>query len=136
MSLEFDGSWIESKFKEKLMPHLIVEYSANIADLVRNKGIVKIAHNAMMNSGLFSLVDIKTRSYRSEDFLVGDMGTNGGFIHITVYLLAGRTVGQKQTLSRAILESVSSSFADIIQISVDIRDIVKETYSKLGTKAS
>lgn len=114
------------------MPHLIVEYSGNIEHLVGQSEVVKVAHGAMVQSGLFASNAIRSRAYRTDDFMVGDMGADGSFLHIIIYLLAGRTVGQKQELNQGVLGAMVSCLPTVNQISVDIRDINKETYGKSG----
>lgn len=112
------------------MPHLIIEYSANAYSATQGKEITKLAHDIMSASGLFSVADIKTRSYRTEDFLVGEMGREGSFVHVTVYLLEGRTDAQKQCLTEALCKGLQQHLSKVDQLSVDIRDMVRDTYRK------
>jgi 5-carboxymethyl-2-hydroxymuconate isomerase len=112
------------------MPHVIIEYSSNVCPSEQFSAITKSAHDVMVKSGLFSAADIKTRSYVTDDFLVGEKGQQGSFVHVTIYLLEGRTMLQKQTLSEALHNALRMRLLGVDQISVDIRELEKDTYRK------
>lgn len=112
------------------MPHVIIEYSANVRHMAEFAEITQIAHKIMIQSGLFSAADIKTRSYVTENFLVGEKGNEGSFVHVTVYLLEGRTTLQKQNLSEALRDAVQLPLKNVDQLSIDIRELAKDTYRK------
>ena len=112
------------------MPHAIIEYSANVLAYVKPADITRTVHQMMTQSGLFNAGDIKSRCYVVEDYLVGEKGEDGSFVHVQVSLLEGRTSEQKQALSGAIFEALKTLLAQVDQISVDIRDMVRDTYRK------
>ena len=112
------------------MPHAIIEYSQNLHADIAAREITRVVHGVMGDSGLFHLADIKTRAYAAADFQVGEMGTDGSFVHITVALLEGRTVAQKQALSIALRDALAAAMDSVGQISIDIRDMMRETYNK------
>ncbi len=112
------------------MPHAIIEYSEPLRPLIRSTEAVRLVHEAMIKSGVFNTADIKTRAHATDDFLVGEMGRTGSFIHVRIYLLEGRTSEQKQGLTEAIRTTLATALPQVNQLSVDIRDMVKETYRK------
>lgn len=113
------------------MPHAIIEYSANIAqDLIADQ-ITPSVHQAMIASGLFQTDAIKTRSHPVTDFMVGAKGREGTFVYIMVALLAGRTPDQRHALSTAILAAIKPALSHIDQVTVEIRDMDRDTYLKL-----
>lgn len=112
------------------MPHLIIEYSNNISSKDTFQEITQAAHEAMIQSGLFSPADIKTRSYMAEDFLVGEKGRQGSFVHARIYLLEGRTTREKQNLSEQLRDTLRLHLKNVDQLSVDIRELKKDTYRK------
>ena len=115
------------------MPHAIIEYSANIEEDVLEAALCDRVHETLVACGLFSTKDIKTRSYCAEEFLVGEKGQDGSFVHVTVSLYDGRTLEQKQALSQSLIESLQEAEMDgVDSISVDIRDITKACYRKIG----
>ena len=84
----------------------------------------------MQTSGLFALPAIKTRAYEAHDFLVGEQGALGSFIHITIYLMSGRTTAQKQQLSQSMFDALHERIAEADSITVDIRELDSDTYKK------
>ncbi|MGB9153086.1 MAG: 5-carboxymethyl-2-hydroxymuconate Delta-isomerase [Alphaproteobacteria bacterium] len=113
------------------MPHAVIEYSANIEEEFLDAGICDRVHGTLMDCGLFKPQDIITRSYPANDFMAGEKGQDGSFVHATVSLFEGRTVEQKKGLSQAVLESLAV-LNGVDSISVDIREIVKDIYRKIG----
>lgn len=114
------------------MPHLIVEYSENLAEGFKQSKILEKAHSALMASGVFNPGDLKSRSIMLSDYLVGEEpAKEKGFVHAVIYLLEGRTVEQKSALTNAVMKVLEESFSgQSVQLSVDIRDMLRETYRK------
>ena len=116
------------------MPHAVIEYSGNLTyDFIEHDiDLVDIVHGLMMNSELFDLNAIKTRSICMDNWMVGEKGQDGTFVHVTVSLLTGRTVEQRQKLSDDMIAALGEYLPkDIIdQITVEIREMDKETYRK------
>ena len=92
--------------------------------------IVPALHNVMIESGLFNTNDIKSRAYPAHHFAVGEKGTSGSFAHAWIYLLEGRTLEQKIALTKAIKNALKTHLTQIDQLSVDIRDMARDTYQK------
>jgi 5-carboxymethyl-2-hydroxymuconate isomerase len=112
------------------MPHLIIEYSGNVRSMASPAELTRIGHKTMIDSGLFSIPDIKSRAYEAADYLVGEKGSGGSFVHVRVYLLEGRSTQQKQNLSEALRTALKVPLEKIDQLSIDIRELAKETYRK------
>lgn len=108
------------------MPHLVIEYAA---DMKLNAGdLVRYAHHAAVTSGLFQAADIKTRAIAVQDYIAGDKGL--GFVHVTLYLLDGRTLVQKQQLSEHILDALTPLMEAGQSLSVDVRELMRDVYRK------
>lgn len=111
------------------MPHAVIEYSNNLAQQVYDRQLTAAVHQAMMDSGLFNIPDIKTRSFACSDWLIG-AAQNMPFVHVTVSLMEGRTTEQKQNLTQAIFDQLLQLMSDVPQLTVDIRDMTRATYRK------
>lgn len=113
------------------MPHAVIEFSANLAEVMQATKATAAVHQAMIASGLFAVpADIKTRAYAAQDFLVGELGQQGSFVHVTISLLEGRTIAQKQALTDLVRDALQQLLPTVEQLSVDIRDMTKDTYRK------
>lgn len=113
------------------MPHAIIEYSDNLTPDVASGHVVDHVHTAMIESGLFQIEAIKTRAFATHDFRVGAKGAQGSFVYISVALLAGRTLEQRKALSDSILAAVKPSLSHADQVTVEIREMDRDTYQKL-----
>lgn len=111
------------------MPHLIIEYSPALAPAIRSALLP--LHQTLLASDQFGENDIKVRARGYEDYLVGGQAA-GDFAHLTLYLLDGRSAEVKADLSRALMAAVQDALAGVapLQITVDIRDMVRAHYGK------
>ncbi len=116
------------------MPHAIIEHSSNLHAGEGASSLCEVVHQTMIASGLFNANDVKTRIQSASDFRVGVKGAFGNFVHVSVYLLEGRTQEQKQALTHAIFDALSTQYHQPIeQLSVDIRDMMRDTYRKTAS---
>ncbi len=117
------------------MPHLHLEYSANVRSLETDKALLRL-NNALVASGQFSdEVDIKSRAVAHEDFRVGIALAERAFVHVKLAMLSGRSAQIKQQLSTSLLEVlkdiVPAQPGLDIQLCVEILDIDRDSYSKV-----
>ncbi|WP_248749665.1 5-carboxymethyl-2-hydroxymuconate Delta-isomerase [Pseudomonas sp. MWU15-20650] len=118
------------------MPHLHLEYTANLTDLAVEKTLLRL-NNVLMASGQFgSEFDIKSRAVKVERFLVGTSLSPRGFIAVTLSLLSGRSPQVKKQLSESLLAALQDLGewpADLqVQLSVELLDIDRDAYSKVA----
>ena len=78
-------------------------------------------------TGLFAANDIKVRLRPFEYFKLGEGNEN--FIHIFGFIMEGRSTEQKQNLSRRIIERLNEMFPNISNLSINIAEFEKATYS-------
>lgn len=114
------------------MPHIIIEYTNNLEEKVKESDLISHVHKAAINSGLFSPSAIKTRLRKVDEYIIGNNPKEtGSFVHISVALLEGRIAEQKFALSNSLHKILKSTFSDANSLSVDVRDMDKTSYSKL-----
>jgi 5-carboxymethyl-2-hydroxymuconate isomerase len=110
------------------MPHLVIEYSSDALD---EAGVVRLMERlfqAASQTGVMKPEDIKVRARGYDDFLVA--GRKDSFVHLSAYLLAGRTSEQKVKLSEQLRETMVELCPDVVSLSVDIRDMDPVAYKK------
>ena len=110
------------------MPHIIIEYSAEVAEKIDISKIVDAAHQGAMASDLFPEYDIKTRAIGYTLHRTGQ--TRDSFVHLAVHLLDGRTDAQKSMLSECVLSTVEPLLAEVVSVGVEIVDIHRASYRK------
>ena len=118
------------------MPHLHLEYTANLTGLAVEKTLLRL-NNVLMASGQFgSEFDIKSRAVKVETFQVGTSLSPRGFIAVKLSLLSGRSPQVKKQLSESLLAALQDLGewpADLqVQISVQLVDMDRESYSKVA----
>jgi 5-carboxymethyl-2-hydroxymuconate isomerase len=72
------------------MPHLIIEYSANLEPAIDIRELIDAVHQAALETGVFPIGGVRTRAVRQELFKIGDGHLDNGFIHIQARIGAGR----------------------------------------------
>ncbi len=110
------------------MPHLIIEYSEEIAGDVDLDALVDAAHGGAMASGLFPEYDIKTRAIAYAHHRTGQ--TRDSFVHLTLRLLSGRDDAQKAALSESVLGAIEPLLPGVISVGVEIVDMHRASYRK------
>lgn len=71
------------------MPHVTLEYSANLPGL-HAPAVLASLHAALVATGKFQADDIKGRAYRCHEFRIGLELRTDAFVHLEVQVMAGR----------------------------------------------
>ena len=116
------------------MPHAVIERSGNLIHqfIEHDIDLVDWVHGTLMETGLFELDAIKTREIVSDNWMVGEKGQDGTFVHLCVSIKTGRTLEQRQTLSDTLIAALGEALKtiEVDQITVEIREMDTETYRK------
>ena len=114
------------------MPHCIIEHSEEILSSVNPRQLIDSVLSGAKKSTLFQLDHIKLRTQSYEYYQKGDV-QQAGFIHVTVRILQGRTVDQRQDLSEKVLFELESLALQDVTITVEIVEMETASYSKSVT---
>jgi 5-carboxymethyl-2-hydroxymuconate isomerase len=93
------------------MPHLIVEYSANVAGDVDMPRLLSAVHAAALETGVFPIGGLRTRAERRDLFQVADGHPDNGFIHVQARIGAGRPPEVRQKAAEHIFAAVKTETA-------------------------
>ena len=111
------------------MPHCIIEYSSSVTDTITLDELMTSVHTAAKESALFDVNDIKTRAIAYADQIPA--AKDQPFIHVCTKLLSGRSIEQRQHLSRSIFDKLSAlRLPQPLSLTVEIVDIDAASYSK------
>jgi len=113
------------------MPHCVIEYSSPLENQVSEKQLMDLVFEGAVNSQLFDVNSIKCRVIGYQSYL--SKAEESDFIHITIRILAGRTIEQKSTLSQYVIQNLAGIGLKDISMTVDICDIETQCYAKLIT---
>ena len=121
------------------MPHLVLEYSANVLDEPDLRRVLLDLHEAVMAAGLFERKDIKSRAVRHDVFAVADGAEDRAFVALSIAILDGRPDDVKAALAEAALEVLVGSYPKLVAggrgaISVEIRDLHRASYRRVQVR--
>ena len=109
------------------MPHIVCHYSAG-QEMPPISEVMMALHLTAASTGVVKAEDLKIRAQAFDDYLVA--GKAQSFFHVSLYLLAGRTPQQKETLSVELRSVLSKLLESTHSISIDIRDMDPDAYKK------
>ena len=78
------------------MPHLIVEYSANIEDQIALDALLDKLHTCAIGTGVFPIGGLRVRAHRADAYRIADKSPDNGFVHITALIGHGRPLDVQQ----------------------------------------
>lgn len=115
------------------MPHLTLEFTRNLAAFDPMRALAAV-NKAMLDSGLFSEPDIKSRAIGLDCFQIGVRPGGRGFVHIRIAMLSGRSSDERKQLADAVLAALSPVVTVEpgmeIQLSVETVDLDRPSYAK------
>ena len=97
------------------MPHLIVEYSANIEDKIALDGLLDKLHASAVESGMFPLGGIRIRAYRADNYRIADCDPDNGYVHVTAIVGHGRPLDQRERVSRTLFDMISTHLEPLFE---------------------
>lgn len=119
------------------MPHIQIDYSANIEDRLDMAGLCRALRDAAAETGVFPLAAIRVRATACSHVVIADGDPRHGFVDIAVRLRGGRSLETRKTATARIFAAADAYCADVMAstpflLSLEMRDIDPE----LSPKAS
>src|SRR3982750_924245 len=74
------------------MPHLNIEYSANLDEVLDIQALVDRIHETALETGIFPLGGVRTRAEARNYFRIANGDPRAGYIHMLVRIGSGRDV--------------------------------------------
>jgi 5-carboxymethyl-2-hydroxymuconate isomerase len=78
------------------LPHLVVEYSANVENLIALDEMLDKLHACALTTGVFPLGGLRVRAYRADAYRIADLDPDNGFVHVTALIGHGRPLDVQQ----------------------------------------
>lgn len=110
------------------MPHFVIEYSRDVEGRYDINKVMQIAFDSGVASGVMQAGDIKVRARPYDFYRLVNEGDS--FLHVSVFLLDGRTDAQKEQVAVILRESLQAYLVGVTSVSVDIRDMNRQAYKK------
>jgi 5-carboxymethyl-2-hydroxymuconate isomerase len=116
------------------MPHLRLEYTANVPQKVDFKALLSELQQTMSEVGNIPIANFKSRAYRLDDYCMADGASEKSFVHLDVQFLEGRPIELKQRIGEALMGVLKARYAPALahglELSVELRDIQRAAYIK------
>lgn len=119
------------------MPHLIIEYSANLEAQLDIDGLVRAMHEEAVSIDALPTGGIRTRAARRETFLVADGDPDNGFINVTLRIAEGRPMDVRRETGERLFGVLTDYVQEVydrrpLGLSFEIQEIKPETRWKQG----
>ncbi len=108
------------------MPHLILEFSHELASDERLGSMMDAVHQAAFSTGLFEESHIKVRMIPIHYYL--NAKSRDSFLHAQLRILSGRNPEQKKMLSEAVMASIKDQHWPVKRITVEVVDMDRDSY--------
>ena len=119
------------------MPHITVEYSANLEDDLSIRALVDAIHETALATGVFPIGGLRTRAERRDVYAVADRAPENAFIAVIARIGAGRDAATRQRVAASLLETVRQATVDVfarrgLGITVEVQEIDPTASLKLN----
>jgi 5-carboxymethyl-2-hydroxymuconate isomerase len=109
------------------VPHLVVEYSANIEDAIEIDSLLDKLHARALETGVFPLGGLRVRAYRADRFRIADKSPENGFVHVTASIGHGRALDVQQRAGEQLFATLTEHLARVyatspLAISLNIQE--------------
>lgn len=120
------------------MPHLTVDYSANLDATVDMAALCRRLHEAMMATELFETGAVRVRALRAEAYAVADLLPQNGYIDMSLRIGRGRSAQDKKRAGDILFGAAEAMLAPQLAdphfaLSLEIREIDPELSWKRNT---
>ncbi len=93
------------------MPHLVLEYSANLIEKDKFSELFSELHQLLAEQLPTQLSSCKSRAYEAQNYFVGDGNPNNAFVYLSIHVLPGRSVELLQTVANQVFVLLQNHFA-------------------------
>ena len=96
------------------MPHIIIEYSANLDELTDIDALVAAVHQAALDDGLPALGALRTRAAPRHQYRIADGDPAYGFVSVTARIGPGRAPEAVERFLTRLMDTVDQALAPLL----------------------
>ena len=110
------------------MPHIVVEYSANLEPAVSPRRLVDALHRAALDTGVFPLGGLRTRAERRDIYAVADGDPDNAFVAVLARIGEGRDADTRRRVAQALMTALEAETAEVFRarglgLTVEVQEI-------------
>jgi 5-carboxymethyl-2-hydroxymuconate isomerase len=98
------------------MPHITVEYSANLEPLLDVMRLLAVVHAAALQTGMVEIGGVRTRAERRDHFIIADGDPANAFVAITARVGVGRDDATRARFAETVFEAATEFLEPIFRI--------------------
>ena len=95
------------------MPHLVIEWSANLRPLLDIDALLRRAHDAAMETGAFAPDALRSRALECVHARVADGHADNAFIHVALRMRPGRDDTTKRRIGQHVFDAMQAALASV-----------------------
>lgn len=99
------------------MPHLIVEYSANIEARIELDALLDKLRDSALKTGVFPLGGLRVRAHRMDRYRIADCHAENAYVHVTAWIGHGRPLDVRERAGEEIFATLSEHLQELFQTS-------------------
>ncbi len=120
------------------MPHLIVDYSANLEETTDIAGLCEALRARAVSLEAFPEAGVRVRAFKANHVAIADGDPAHGYIDISVRIREGRSQEVKEQVAAALFDAAKAHLADVIalhpvMVSLEVREIDARLAPKINT---
>ncbi len=113
------------------MPHLAIEYSANLAGRADIGTLCERLLKTVLETGLFEVGAVRVRAFRADHYAIADRLPENAFVDLNFRIGKGRTAEEKKRTGEAIFAAAIDVLHPLFEtphfaLSMEIREIDAE----------
>ncbi len=110
------------------MPHIQIDYSANLATRLDVAGLCRALRDAAVATGVLPLAGLRVRAIRADHVVIADGNPDHAYLDISIRLRGGRTPEAKAAATATIFAAAEAFCAGVMasssfMLSMEMRDI-------------
>ncbi len=119
------------------MPHVTIEYSANLSGRLDVAQFVDAVHEAALATGIFPVGGVRTRAYPANFYRLADGHADNAFVHVMLRVGHGRDVPTRKRACERVFAAVCETLGKSLQgmplgISLEMLEIDPEFAYRLN----
>jgi 5-carboxymethyl-2-hydroxymuconate isomerase len=113
---------------ETAMPHIVVEYSANLRERIGLLPLLRRLHETAVATGVFPLGGTRTRAVARTDCVIADGHPDNAFVHVTLRIGHGRDLETRRRAGQQVFDAACAHLEPIyaaspLAISFEVQEI-------------
>lgn len=110
------------------MPHITVEYSANLEAQVSPRRLIDAIHRAALETSVFPIGGLRTRAERRDVYAVADGDPDNAFVAVVARIGEGRDAATRKRVAAALMavleaETVEAFRTRGLGLTVEVQEI-------------